>query len=237
MNFERYKRQIIMDNFGINSQEKLYNSKVTVIGVGGLGTVVSQYLVAAGIGNLGLIDYQEVEISNLNRQILHFEKNIGNLKVVSAKEKLESLNSEVNIKIYPEKLKESHIKDSDIVIDCLDNFKARYFLNELSIKYDIPLVHGAIEGLRGQVTTLVPKETPCIECIFKLDDENKTFPVLGVTPGIIGSIQASEAIKLITGIGKPLKNKLLSIDIENNDYFTFNLKKNENCKACGDLND
>lgn len=237
MNFERYKRQILMDNFGERAQEKLLNSKVTVVGVGGLGTVVSQYLAAAGVGNLTLIDYQNVELSNLNRQILHFEKDIDKLKVLSAKEKLESLNSDITIEIFPEKLKETHVKNSDVIIDCLDNFKARYFLNELSIKYEIPLVHGAIEGLRGQVTSIIPKETPCIECIFKLKDEDKTFPVLGVTPGVIGSIQASEAIKLITGIGTPLKNKLLSIDMENNDYFTFNIRKNPKCRACGDSND
>jgi len=230
MNFERYKRQILMDNFGESAQEKLLDSKVAVVGVGGLGTVVSQYLAAAGVGNLTLIDYQTVELSNLNRQILHFEKDIDKLKVISAKEKLESLNSSINIEIFPEKLKETQVKNSDVIIDCLDNFKARYFLND-------PLVHGAIEGLRGQVTSIIPKETPCIECIFKLKDEDKTFPVLGVTPGVIGSIQASEAIKLITGIGTPLKNKLLSIDMENNDYFTFNIRKNPKCRACGDSND
>lgn len=228
-----------MDDFGENGQKKLLDSTVTVVGVGGLGTVVSQYLAAAGVGTLKLIDYQEVELSNLNRQILHFEKDVGIQKVNSAKEKLESLNSDINIEIYPEKLKKDHIENSDVIIDCLDNFKARYLLNSFSNKYKIPLVHGAIEDLRGQVTTIIPDETPCIECIFKLkdDEENKSFPVIGVTPGVIGSIQASEAIKLITGIGAPLKNKLLSINMRTNDYFTFNIKKNPECKICGGLND
>ncbi|MBA2868339.1 HesA/MoeB/ThiF family protein [Methanococcus maripaludis] len=239
MNLERYKRQILMDDFGETGQKKLLDATVTVVGVGGLGTVVSQYLAAAGVGNLKLVDYQEVELSNLNRQILHFEKDIGIKKVNSAKEKLKSINSEINIEIYPEKVNESHVKNSDVIIDCLDNFEARYLLNKLSNNYKIPLVHGAIEDLRGQVTTIIPNETPCIECIFKLKDEekNKSFPVLGVTPGVIGSIQASEAIKLITGIGTPLKNKLLSINMRTNDYFTFNIKKNPECKICGDLND
>jgi len=153
MNLERYKRQILMDDFGEPGQKKLLDATVTVVGVGGLGTVVSQYLAAAGVGNLKLVDYQEVELSNLNRQILHFEKDIGIKKVNSAKEKLESINSDINIEIYPEKVNETHIKNSDVIVDCLDNFEARYLLNKFSNKYKIPLVHGAIEDLRGQVTT------------------------------------------------------------------------------------
>jgi molybdopterin/thiamine biosynthesis adenylyltransferase len=232
-NNERYIRQMLIKDFGERGQKKLMDSTVAVVGVGGLGTIVLQYLAAAGVGKLILIDYQKVELSNLNRQILHYEKDIGKLKVDSAKEKLESLNPTIEIEIYPEKLKESHIKNADVVVDCLDNFNSRYFLNEIAVKNNIPFVHGAIEEFRGQATTIVPYETPCLNCIFKLKDENKTFPVMGVTPGVIGSIQASEVIKLLSDVGETLKNKLLLVNLRNNEYITLNIKKNPKCSICG----
>ncbi|MBP2173000.1 HesA/MoeB/ThiF family protein [Methanococcus voltae] len=236
--YERYARQIKLDGFGYESQDKLLSSKVAVIGAGGLGSIVLQYLTSAGIGEINVLDYQDIELSNLNRQIIHNETNLGQLKVDSAKEKLEKLNSNVKINTFNQKLEKKDlnsnlkfIKESDLIIDCLDNFEARYILNDLALKYDKPLVHGAIEGMHGQATTMVPGETPCLRCIFKTKANKDKVPVLGFTAGVIGSIQVGEAIKYITGYGETLKNKLLSVNLKNNEFLTFKIKKNPNCSC------
>ncbi|MCS3901573.1 HesA/MoeB/ThiF family protein [Methanococcus voltae] len=238
--YERYARQINLEGFGKDSQDKLLNSKVSVIGAGGLGSIVLQYLTSAGIGEINILDYQDIELSNLNRQIIHNETNLGHLKVESAKEKLEKLNSDVKINIFNQKLEKNQpdsdlkfIKKSDLIVDCLDNFEARYILNDLALKYDKPLIHGAIEGLHGQVSTIVPNETPCLRCIFKTKENKDKVPVLGFTAGVVGSIQVGEAIKYITEYGETLKNKLLSINLKNNEFLTFKVKKNPNC-ICND---
>ena len=214
---ERYDRQIRI--FGVEGQEKLKKAKVAVVGVGGLGSPVAYYLAAAGVGTLLLIDEQTPELSNLNRQILHWEEDIDKSpKPVSAKWKLERFNSDIKVETFVGKLTKDNIKEVltgvDVVVDCLDNFETRYLLDEFAHKRGIPLVHGAIEGMFGQVTTIIPGKTKCLREIFpKPLKKKENLPILGATAGVIGTIQAAEVVKLITGYGEVLANKLLIIDL------------------------
>jgi len=220
--FERYNRQIILDGIGIEGQNKLKNSSVLVVGVGGLGSVISLYLTAAGIGKIGLIDDDNVSISNLQRQILYKESELNLQKVDCAQKRLSELNSEVSFDIYSEKLNSENadliIPKYDIIVDGCDNFETRYLIDDFCVKHNKPYVFGAISEFSGQVSVfnykgcatyrdLFPKET--VEGKFA----KQTNGVLGVLPGIIGSIQANEAIKIITGIGEILSNKLFFINI------------------------
>ncbi|AFK21733.1 ThiF family adenylyltransferase [Pyrococcus sp. ST04] len=223
---ERYDRQIML--FGREGQEKLKESKVAVVGVGGLGSPVAYYLTAAGVGRILLIDEQVPELSNLNRQILHWEEDLGkNPKPISAKWKLERFNSDVQIETFVGKLSEDNIDDVlkgvDIVVDCLDNFETRYLLDDFVHRVGIPLVHGAVEGLYGQVTTIIPGKTKRLREIFPRVRKKGKFPILGATAGVVASIQVAEVVKLITGYGEPLANKLLIIDLENNVYEVITL--------------
>ncbi|WP_209475608.1 ThiF family adenylyltransferase [Thermococcus stetteri] len=229
---ERYDRQIMI--FGEEGQEKLKNAKVAVVGVGGLGSPVAYYLAAAGVGTILLIDEQTPELSNLNRQILHWEEDVGKRpKPESAKWKLERFNSDIRIETYTDKLTEENIDEIlsgvdigvDIVVDCLDNFKTRYLLDEYVHRKKIPLVHGAVEGMHGQVTTIVPGLTKSLREIFpNVREKEEKFPIIGATAGVVGSIQAMEVVKLLTGIGEPLLNKLLLIDLALNIFEVVELK-------------
>ncbi|ASJ06174.1 ThiF family adenylyltransferase [Thermococcus pacificus] len=225
---ERYDRQIMI--LGKEGQEKLKNSKVAVVGVGGLGSPVAYYLAAAGIGTILLIDEQTPELSNLNRQILHWEEDLEkNPKPLSAKWKLERFNSEVRIETFVGRLDESNIDDVlagvDIIVDCLDNFETRFLLDDYSQRKRVPLVHGAVEGTFGQVTTVVPGITKSLREIFpNIKEKSGKFPILGATAGVIGSIQTMEVIKLLTGIGEPLLNKLLLVDLAFNTFDVVDLR-------------
>ncbi|AIF68643.1 adenylyltransferase [Palaeococcus pacificus DY20341] len=223
---ERYDRQIKI--FGIEGQEKLKNARVAIVGVGGLGSPVAYYLAAAGV-NLLLIDEQKPELSNLNRQILHWEEDFGKPKPLSAKWKLEKLNPDIEIETFVGRLSEDNIEDVlgnvDVIVDCLDNFETRYLLDEYAHKKGIPLVHGAVEGLYGQVTTIIPGKTKCLREIFpKAPEKKESFPILGATAGAVGSIQAVEVIKLLTGCGEPLMNKLLIADLAHNAFEVVELE-------------
>ena len=224
---ERYDRQIRI--FGVEGQEKLKKAKVAVVGVGGLGSPVAYYLAAAGVGTLLLIDEQTPELSNLNRQILHWEEDIDkNPKPISAKWKLESFNSDVKVETFVGKLTRDNIEEVltnvDVIVDCLDNFETRYLLDEFVHKRGIPLVHGAVEGMFGQVTTIIPRKTKCLREIFpKPLKKKEKFPILGATAGVIGTIQAAEVIKLITGYGEVLANKLLIVDLAHGSFETVKL--------------
>ena len=219
---ERYDRQIMI--FGKEGQEKLKRAKVAVVGVGGLGSPVAYYLAAAGIGTLLLIDEQKPELSNLNRQILHWEEDLGrNPKPLSAKWKLERFNSDIKIETFVGKLTRENIEEVlegvDIIVDCLDNFETRFLLDEYSQRKGIPLVHGAIEGTFGQVTTIVPGKTKSLREIFpSVREKGGKLPIIGATAGVVGSIQAMEVIKLLTGLGEPLLNRLLLIDLAYNTF-------------------
>ena len=225
---ERYDRQIMI--FGREGQEKLKNSKVAVVGVGGLGSPVAYYLAAAGIGTLLLIDEQKPELSNLNRQILHWEEDLEkNPKPISAKWKLERFNSDIRIETFVGHLNESNIDDVlkgvHVIVDCLDNFETRFLLDEYSQRKRVPLVHGAVEGTFGQVTTIMPGVTKSLREIFpKMGTKKEKFPIVGATAGVIGSIQAMEVIKLLTGIGEPLFNKLLIVDLAYNTFDVVDLR-------------
>jgi adenylyltransferase/sulfurtransferase len=240
-NFERekYSRQILL--FGEEGQEKLKKAKVLVAGAGGLGSPISTYLAIAGVGRLILADFDFVDPSNMNRQFLHHEKDIGRTKVESAKEKLLSMNPEIEVETIGEMLTESNIEtlipECDIIIDALDNLETRHMLNRLAIKRRIPMVHGAVMGYDGQVTTIIPGKTPCFYCIFPRISRKEAFPVLGTTPGIIGSIQANEAIKFLTGKGKLLECRLLLWNGLSANFSEISLSKLNNCPICGSLNE
>lgn len=232
---EKYIRQIML--FGEEGQEKLKESKVFVAGAGGLGSPVSTYLAVAGVGKIIIADFDFVEKSNLNRQFLHHEKDIGRNKIESAKEKLLSLNPEIEVEVIKEKITDENadyvVPTCDLIIDALDNFDTRHVLNRLAVKRKIPLIHGAVSGYRGQVTTIIPGKTPCLCCIFPTSFKKEVFPVLGTTPGVIGTIQANEAIKFITGQGNLLENRLLLWDGLSCSFCDLDINKTENCPICG----
>jgi molybdopterin/thiamine biosynthesis adenylyltransferase len=225
---ERYDRQITM--FGTDGQEKLKNSKVAVVGVGGIGSPVAYYLAAAGVGTLLLVDNQKPELSNLNRQLLHWEEDVGkNSKVESARWKLERFNGDIVVETFAGELNGDNIdgvlEGVDVIVDCLDNFKTRYLLDDYAHRKMVPLVHGAVEGTFGQVTTIVPRITKSLREIFPdMKETEESFPVLGATAGVVGSLQAMEVIKLLTGLGEPLLNKLLLIDLAFNTFEVVELR-------------
>ena len=232
---EKYIRQIML--FGEEGQEKLKNAKVFVAGAGGLGSPVSTYLAVAGVGKIIIADFDSVDLSNLNRQFLHHEKDIGREKVKSAEEKLLSMNPEIKVETIREKITDENagsiVPPCDLIIDALDNFDTRHVLNRLAVERNIPLIHGAVSGYRGQATTIIPGKTPCLCCIFPSSFKKEVFPVLGTTPGVIGSIQANEAIKYLTGQGKLLENRLLLWDGLSCSFSELDVNKAENCPVCG----
>ncbi len=228
-----YERQL-----GIKSwnQEKLKSSTVFVAGAGGLGSVVLYYIASAGVGNIIICDYDKIDYSNLNRQILHSTKRIGKNKALSAFETLNDLNPYINIKVITEKITDTNSDDlidkAELIIDCLDNFKTRHILNRISVKKNIPYIHGGVSEFNGQVTFLNPPETPCLNCIIPDKDSIKKNSIAGATAGIIGSIQAAEAIKFLNGIGTTLKNRLLFFDGLSMKFTEINISRNTSCKVC-----
>jgi molybdopterin/thiamine biosynthesis adenylyltransferase len=231
---DRYDRQIRL--LGEDGQEKLKDAKVFIAGAGGLGSPISIYLAAAGIGKINLVDKDTVALSNLNRQILHWEKDIDREKAISAQEKLTEINRDIKIDAKSETITEDNasdlVADADLIIDAMDNFPTRYLLNRTALEKGIPFVHGAINGFHGQATTVLPGESACLRCIFREAPPPSVFPVLGVTPGIIGLIQASEAIKYIVGVGELLSGKLLLWDGLTSQTEIVQVEKNANCQDC-----
>lgn len=213
---------------------------MAVIGVGGLGSPACQYLAAAGVGKLLIIDDQKVEPSNLNRQVLHFEDDalLPRYKVESARMKIEALNSDVEVEALPMKLEEETsflLEDADLAVDCLDNSKGRYLLNRICLRRKIPLVHGAVEGFSGHVLTIVP-DGPCLRCAFpSLPNRWSGVPVLGATAGVIGSLQATEAVKLITELGETQKGRALFLDLKSWQVDEVVFPRNPSCPDCGSL--
>lgn len=233
---KRYNRQMMMDGWGEETQKKLKASTVFVAGAGGLGSPVSIYLAVAGIGTIRICDFDSPDWSNLNRQILHNHGRIGLNKALSAKQTLEELNPHVRViaftdKIVPENIDEL-IGDADVVIDCMDNFPTRYLLNESAIRKGIPLVFGSIWGMEGRVSFLSPPETPCLKCVFPEPPPSETFPVVGATPGITGTLQALEVIKYLTGIGQNLKGKILVWEGKKMEFRSYRAFKDPECPVC-----
>jgi adenylyltransferase/sulfurtransferase len=233
----RYARQILLGGFGQAGQEKLKSARVFIAGAGGLGSPVSIYLAAAGVGEIRICDSDRVDLSNLNRQILHGDARIGEWKAKSAETTLRELNPAIHIMALTEYLDDSNIErlvdHADIMVDCLDNLATRYCLNALSIRSGIPLVHGAVWGLSGQVSFLHPPATPCLRCFFSTPERKQVFPVLGMIPGLIGCIQALEVVKYLTGLGDNLKGKLLFFEGADIEYQQFQIEKNSACPDCG----
>lgn len=226
---------LLEKDFGFN-QQKLSESTVFIAGAGGLGSPAAFYLAAAGVGRIIICDNDTIDISNLNRQILHSTGRLGIKKCESAASVLSDLNPEIIIEpknVFIEGDPSELIDGADIIIDCLDNIEARYVLNSYSIKTGTPIVHGGINGYAGQISFIAPPETACIRCIFPEPYANNTpIPVLGATAGIIGSMQAMEAIKYLTGSGELLKNQLYIIDGFTLESEKLQLEKNPLCRAC-----
>ena len=236
---ERYDRQIMIGEIGQKGQEKLKRSRVVIAGAGGLGSPIAIYLTAAGIGMIRLIDHDQVALSNLNRQILHWEEDIGRKKVDSAKEKLRNLNSMVEVETIEETITEDNasqlVDGYDAIVDAMDNLPTRYILNRCAIEKHIPFFHGAVKGFEGRVMTILPGETACLRCMYRGPVPQEKFPVIGVAPAVIGCIQATEVIKYLLGIGKLLTNRLLIYDGLNVTFNEFVVKRNPGCDHCGSL--
>lgn len=231
---KRYRRQLIIPEWGEEGQEKLKSAKVVVAGAGGLGSAVLTYLVVAGVGKIRTIDNDKVELSNLNRQMLHATEGIGKGKAYSAKERLQALNPNVEIEAVSDAISEENVFDlvGDLpIVDALDNLDTRLLLNKVSVKQKIPLFHGAVYEFEGRATTLIPGLTPCLQCLYtgSLSGE---VPVVGVTPGVIGCVQATEVIKYILGIGELLTNRLFTYYGLSMKFGEIKLKRDPNCEVC-----
>jgi len=231
----RYEKQILIPDWGKSGQRKLKKAKVLVAGAGGLGSAILTYLAVAGVGNIRIVDSDKVELGNLNRQVLHTDKDIGRYKVDSAKEKLELLNPDIKVEAIKAKITRDNIfklvKDCSL-IDALDNLPTRLLLNRAAIKARLPLFHGAVYGFEGRATTIIPGKTSCLRCLYQ-DVLPGKIPVVGVTPAVIGCIQATEVIKYILGTGKLLEDRLLVYDGLSMKFSEVKLKRNPNCGDCG----
>ena len=235
---------MLIPEIGKEGQLKLLDSRVLIIGAGGLGSPAAYYLAAAGVGTIGIVDSDVVDESNLQRQILHNSKRIGQPKVDSAKQTLEDLNPDVKVVPYKERLTRENIisifKDYDLVLDGSDNFPTRYLVNDASVLLRKPVVHGSIFRFDGQVSVFKPFEGPCYRCVFPEPPPAELAPTcdeagtLGVLPGIVGLLEANEAVKLLLDIGQPLVGRLLMVDALAVEFRTLRLKRDPNCPVCGD---
>src|SRR6516162_9426867 len=241
---DRYGRHILLPEVGEEGQQKLLESKVLLLGAGGLGSPAALYLAAAGVGTLGIVDMDVVDASNLQRQILHNMDRIGERKVDSAKKTLTTLNPDVDVVTYDVRFGADNVLDIidgyDVIVDGTDNFPTRYLLNDASLLKRIPVVHGSIFRFEGQVTVFKPYEGPCYRCLLPEPPPPELAPscaeagVLGVLPGIVGSIQALEAIKVILDLGEPLRGRLLAYDALEQSFRTFKVRRDPQCPACGE---
>ncbi len=240
---ERYSRHILLQDVGVEGQEKLLNGKVLIIGAGGLGSPAALYLAAAGVGTIGIVDGDRVDLSNLQRQIAHFTKDVGFWKAESASEKMRAINPEITVLPYNQYLFASNIseiiRDYDFVIDGTDNFATKFLINDACVFEGKPFSHGGILRFDGQTMTVTPGKSACYRCVFNAPPPPDLVPtcsqagVLGAIAGMLGTIQAAEALKFLTGAGELLHNKLLTFDALKMDFRTVNLRKNENCPICG----
>jgi adenylyltransferase/sulfurtransferase len=237
----RYARHIKLDNIGASGQEKLLNSKVLVVGAGGLGSPILMYLASCGVGTIGIVDFDVVDETNLQRQIIHSEEFLDMAKVKSAQHTINNLNSNVVVNTYRTRLNESNIaqlfQEYDLIVDGCDNFTTRYLVNKYAVKLNKILVGGALNQFDGQVFTIT-KDSPCYSCIFPhqpsadSSESCERIGILGTTAGVVGLMQAMEVIKIILGIGENLIGKIQIIDTLNNTHKIFKTSKDKNCKVC-----
>jgi molybdopterin/thiamine biosynthesis adenylyltransferase/rhodanese-related sulfurtransferase len=240
----RYSRHVILEGVGEAGQQRLLEAKVLLVGAGGLGSPAALYLAAAGIGTIGIADPDTVDVSNLQRQVLHDLDAVGELKVESARRRLEGLNPDLRVEPHADRLHAGNaldlMKRYDVVIDGADNFPARYLINDAALHARVPVVHGSILRFEGQATVFTPYDGPCYRCLFPEPPPPELAPscaeagVLGVLPGIIGSLQAMEALKLILGIGDSLAGRLLTYDALDQRFITLRFDRDPACPACGD---
>jgi sulfur-carrier protein adenylyltransferase/sulfurtransferase len=242
----RYSRHLLIPEVGEKGQLRLLDSRMLLIGAGGLGSPSSLYLAAAGVGTIGIVDDDVVDATNLQRQIVHSTERLGESKAESAKQTIEALNPDVDVKLFKERLTSENVdrilgEGWDVIVDGADNFPTRYLLNDASVWHRIPVVHGSIFRFEGQVTVFKPYEGPCYRCLFPQPPPPELAPscaeggVLGVLPGIIGSLQANEAIKLALGIGDPLSGRLLLFDALAASFTEVTLRRDPACPVCGEL--
>ena len=233
----RYGRQILLDGWGEEAQGSLKASTVFVAGCGGLGSPVATYLAMAGVGRLVLCDADRVDLSNLNRQFLHRESRLDENKALSAARAIGALNSDIEIEPVVDRLDRGNIDGlaagADLVVDCLDNFEARYILNEYSVRKAVPMIFGSIRGMEGMVTTFVPPRTACLSCVFPEPPPGEVCPVLGPAPGVVGAIQSAEAVKLLTGMGELLTGRLLLCNLSEMRFEEFRISSEPGCVVCG----
>ena len=240
---QRYSRHIIMPQVGSVGQRKLIDASVLLVGAGGLGSPLAMYLAAAGVGKIGIVDFYSVDITNLHRQILHGNEDVGRAKVESAEDRLLSINPDVKVEKLPVHMNSENAmeiaKDFDILVDGTDNFPTRYLINDVGVLSNKPIVHGSIFLFEGQTTTFLPGQG-CYRCLYPAPPPPGMVPscseagVLGVLPGIVGSIMAAEAIKVILGLGNTLVNRLLMFDAVEMDFRKVKLRKDPECPVCGD---
>ena len=241
---KRYSRHVLIPEVGKEGQLKLLDSKVLIIGAGGLGSPSAYYLAAAGVGTIGIIDSDVVDASNLQRQILHNSKRIGEPKVDSAKQTLEDLNPDVKVIPIRQRLSRDNViglfKDYDLIVDGSDNFPTRYLVNDASVLLRKTVVHGSIFRFDGQVSVFKPFEGPCYRCVFPEPPPPELAPTcdeagtLGILPGIVGLLEANEAVKLLLGIGEPMIGRLLMLDALTVEFRTLRLKRDPRCPVCGE---
>jgi molybdopterin/thiamine biosynthesis adenylyltransferase/rhodanese-related sulfurtransferase len=241
----RYSRHLLIPEVGEDGQLKLLESKVLLIGAGGLGSPAALYLAAAGVGRLGIVDADVVDESNLQRQVLHATADLGTPKVDSARAALEALNPDVDVVGYRERLTSENVdrifgEGWDVIVDGADNFPTRYLVNDASVWHDVPVVHGSIYRFEGQTTVFQPGAGPCYRCLFPQPPPPELAPscaeggVLGVLPGVVGSLQANEALKLLLGIGEPLVGRLLLFDALAGELNEVAVRRDPDCPVCGE---
>ena len=241
---DRYSRHILLKDVGIKGQSKLLKARVLIVGAGGLGSPAAFYMAAAGIGTIGLIDNDVVDISNLQRQIIHFTKDINEPKVDSAAEKMKALNPDVQVKTYKELIRADNVMDIigeyDFVVDGTDNFATKFLINDACVFGKIPFSHGGILRYDGQTMTVNPWESACYRCVFNEPPPPDAVPscseagVLGAIAGMLGTIQTAEVLKFFTGSGDLLTNTLLTFNAKSMDFRKIKLKRQENCPICGE---
>lgn len=236
---ERYDRQLLIRELGQAGQERLKQARVAIAGAGGLGSAAALYLAAAGIGTIGLIDHDEVRLGNLNRQILHWPGDVGRKKVVSAAEKLKNMNPWTEIVPVDRRITDKNAADLlsgfDGVIDALDNLQTRFLINRAALDHGIPIFHGAVRAFEGRVMTVIPGRTACLGCVYRGVMPEEKIPVIGVAPAVIGSLQATEAIKYVVGAGRLLTDRFMIYDGLRMSFTELSVERDLNCPHCASI--